>query len=49
MNFQPYIRHTSLKENFEYDFPHSNALLQPHLKLESCKLHKAACHATNVT
>ena len=32
--------------NFEYGYPHSNALLQFPLKLERCKLHKAACHPT---
>ena len=28
----------------EYGYPHSNALLQSHLKLELCKQHKAARH-----
>ena len=31
-------------ENFEYGYPHSNALLQFHLELEHCKPHKVACH-----
>ena len=29
------------RKNFEYGYPHSNALLQSHLKLERCKPHKA--------
>ena len=34
-----YIRwYTSPNENFGYSYPHSNALLQFHLKLEFCKL-----------
>ena len=33
-------------ENFEYGYPHSNALLQFHLKLGSCKPHKAVHHPT---
>ena len=33
-------------ENFEYGYPHSNALLQFCLKLERCKPQKAACHST---
>ena len=33
-------------ENFEYGYPHSNALLQFDLKLEHCKPHKAAGHPT---
>ena len=28
-------------ENFEYGYPHSNALLQSRLKLERCKPHKS--------
>ena len=32
--------------NFEYGFPHSYALLQFCFKLESCKLHTAACQLT---
>ena len=47
LNFQPYIRqYTSPNENFEYVYPHSNALLQFDLKLERCKPHKAARHQT---
>ena len=30
--------------NFKYGYPHSNVLLQYHLKLESCKPLKAATH-----
>ena len=49
-DFQKYIRQdTSPNENFEYGYPHSNALLQFHLKLERCKLHNAACHPRNGT
>ena len=33
-------------ENFEYGYPHSNALLQFCLKLERCKPHYAAHHPT---
>ena len=33
-------------ENFEYSYPHSNALLQFELNLERCKPHKAARHPT---
>ena len=44
-DFGLYIqRYYSPNENFEYGYPHSNALLQSRLKLEHCKLHKAACH-----
>ena len=32
--------------NFEYGYPHSNALLQFELKLERCKPHKATRHPT---
>ena len=32
-------------ENFEYGYPHSNALLQSRLKLERCK-HKGIRHPT---
>ena len=47
-DFRTYIRrYTSPKENFEYGYPQSNALLQFHLKLQSCKLHYAALHPTN--
>ena len=46
-DFRTYIRrYTSPNENFEYSYPHSNALLQFELKLERCKSHKAACHPT---
>ena len=46
-NFRTYIRrYTSPNENFEYGYPHSNALLQSCLKLESCKSHKAAPRPT---
>ena len=45
--FQTYIqRYTSPNENFEYGYPHSNALLQFELKLERCKPYKAAGHPT---
>ena len=48
-DFRTYIRrYTSPNENFEYGYPHSNALLQFELKLERCKPHKAACHPTKV-
>ena len=47
LNFRLYIRrYTSPNENFEYDYPHSNALLQFDLKLERCKPHRAARHPT---
>ena len=36
----------SINENFEYGFPHSNALLQSRLIMERCKQHKAARHST---
>ena len=46
-DFQPFIqRYTSPNENFEYGYPHSNALLQFLLKLEHCKRHKAAHNQT---
>ena len=46
-DFRPYIRrYTSPNENFEYGYPHSNALLQFELKLERCKPHEAARHPT---
>ena len=42
-DFRPCIgRYTSPNENFEYGYPHSNALLQFRLKLEC----KAARHPT---
>ena len=45
--FRSYIRrYTSSNENFEYDYPHSNALLQFRLELERWKPHKAARHPT---
>ena len=37
---------TSTNENFEYGYPHSNALLQFRLKLERCKPHRAVRHTT---
>ena len=37
-------RYTSPNENFEYGYPHSNALLQFRLKYERCKPHNDACH-----
>ena len=44
-DFRLYIhRYNSPNENFEYSYPHSNAFLQSHLKLECCKLHKTVCH-----
>ena len=44
-DFRTYIQqYTSPNENFEYGYPHSNALLQFELKLERCKPHKAARH-----
>ena len=46
-DFRTYIRrYTSPNENFEYGYPHSNALLQFDFKLERCKPHKAARHLT---
>ena len=46
-DFQTYIRrYTSPNENFEYGYPHSNALLQLRLKLERCKPHNASRHPT---
>ena len=46
-DFRTYIRrYTSPNENCEYEYPHSNALLQFELKLERCKPHKAARHPT---
>ena len=47
MCFQMYIRrYSSPNENFEYGYPHSNALLQFRLKLECCMLHDVTCHTT---
>ena len=39
-------RYTSRNENFEYGYPHSNALLQFCLKLGRRKLYKVARHPT---
>ena len=39
-------RYTSPNKNFEYGYPHSNALLQFELKLERCKPYTAARHST---
>ena len=39
-------RYTSPNDNIEYDYPHSNALLQCLLKLERCKPHNAAHRPT---
>ena len=44
-DFRTYIRRYAFpNENFEYGYPHSNALLQFRLVLERWKLHKAARH-----
>ena len=40
MIFENISDDTSQMENFQYSYPHSNALLQSHLKLEHCKSHK---------
>ena len=46
-NFRTYIPQFAFpNENFEYGYPHSNALLQFPLKLKCCKQHKAAHHPT---
>ena len=46
-DFRTYIRrYTSPNENFEYGYPHSNAVLQFELKLDRCKPHSAARHPT---
>ena len=46
-DFRKYIRwYTSPNRNFEYGYPHSNALLQFCLKAERCKPHKAARYLT---
>ena len=46
-DFRPYIRrYTAPNENFEYGYPHSNALLQFRLELERLKPYKAARHPT---
>ena len=39
-------RYTSPNENFDYGYPHSNALLQFRPELERWKPHKAAHHPT---
>ena len=41
-DFQTY----SPNENFQYGYPHSNALLQSRLKFERCKPHKTARRPT---
>ena len=44
-DFRMYIQQfTSPNENFEFDYPNFNALLQFHLKLERCRPHKVAPH-----
>ena len=49
-DFRPYIRqYTSPNENFEYGYPHSNALLQSRLKLERSNRIKAHVIQRNVT
>ena len=46
-DFQTYIRrYTSPNENFEYGYPHFNALLQFDLKSERCKPYRATRHPT---
>ena len=46
-DFRMYIRgYTFPNENFEYGYPHSNALLQFLLKLKRCKPHKTAHNRT---
>ena len=46
-DFRTYIRrYTTPNENFEYGYPHSNALLQFHLKFERRKPRNAARHPT---
>ena len=46
-DFQMYIQqYTSLNENVEYGYPHSNPILQFDLKLERCKPHKGTRHST---
>ena len=39
-------RYTSPNENFEYGYPHSNALLQFYLHFAHYMVHKASCHLT---
>ena len=49
LDFRTYIRrYTSPNEKFEYDYPHSNALLQFCLELERWKPLKAAHHPPDV-
>ena len=44
-DFRTYIRrYTSPNENFEYGYPHSDALHQFRIKYERCKSHNAARH-----
>ena len=46
-DFRPNIgRYTSPNENFEYGYPHSNALQQFFLKFERCRPHEAPYHPT---
>ena len=46
-DFRTYIqRHTSPNENFEYGYPHSNALLEFELKCERCQPHRAGRQPT---
>ena len=46
-DFRTYIRrYTSPNENFEYGYPHSNALLQFRLRFERCKPRNTARHQT---
>ena len=44
MLFETVLLSTSPNDNFEYGYPHSNALLQSRLKLEHCKPHKGVRH-----
>ena len=41
-----FSEYTSPNENFEYDYSHSNALLQFRLEFERCKPRNAARHPT---
>ena len=46
-DFRTFIRrYTSPNENFEYSYPHFNALLHFRIKMERCRPHKAAHHPT---
>ena len=48
-DFRTYIRrYTSTNENFEYGYPHSNALLQFYLYFEHYMPHKATCHSNEM-